>query len=95
MIDSIVSNPGVLLPWKELVTICKEENVWSIVDAAHSIGQEVNIDLEKSGPDFWVSVSVMGLEPPQLFVVSGPNILRLELPQVAFFESILRGVVRP
>ena len=61
VIDSIVSNPGVLLPWKELVIICKEENVWSIVDAAHSIGHEVSIDLGKAGPDFWVSVSVMGL----------------------------------
>lgn len=41
VIDSIVSNPGVLLPWKELVQICKEEGIWSVIDAAHSIGQEV------------------------------------------------------
>jgi len=57
IIDSIVSNPGVLLPWKELVSICKEEQVWSVIDAAHSIGQEPNIELDKVGPDFWVSVS--------------------------------------
>ena len=56
IIDSIVSNPGVCLPWKELVAICKEEQVWSVIDGAHSIGQEPNIELDKVGPDFWVSV---------------------------------------
>ncbi|KAL0581648.1 hypothetical protein V5O48_000349 [Marasmius crinis-equi] len=55
VIDSIVSMPGILLPWKEMVKICKEENVWSLIDAAHSIGQEVNIDLEEADPDFWIS----------------------------------------
>lgn len=41
VIDSITSVPGVLLPWKEMVQVCKEEGVWSVIDAAHSIGQEV------------------------------------------------------
>jgi hercynylcysteine S-oxide lyase len=41
IIDSIASNPGVYMPWKEMVKICKEEGVWSVIDAAHSIGQEV------------------------------------------------------
>jgi len=56
VIDSIVSNPGVTLPWKEMVAICKDEGIWSVIDAAHSIGQEVGINLTKSVPDFWVSV---------------------------------------
>jgi len=56
IIDSIVSNPGVLMPWKELVKICKEEGIWSVIDAAHSIGQEQNIDLTEVAPDFWTSV---------------------------------------
>lgn len=54
VIDSIVSNPGVLLPWQEMVKICKEVGAWSIIDAAHSIGQE-RINLAESQPDFWVS----------------------------------------
>ena len=58
VIDSISSNPGMLLPWKEMVKICKDEDVWSVIDAAHSIGQEVDLDLEKIAPDFWVSVSL-------------------------------------
>ncbi|KAL0945444.1 hypothetical protein HGRIS_000934 [Hohenbuehelia grisea] len=55
VIDSIISNPGVLLPWKELVTVCREEGVWSVIDAAHSIGQEQDLDLSSAKPDFWVS----------------------------------------
>lgn len=57
IIDSISSNPGALMPWREMVTISKKEGVWSVVDAAHSIGQEVGIDLDEAQPDFWVSVS--------------------------------------
>lgn len=42
IIDSISSTPGLYLPWKDLVNVCKEEGVWSVIDAAHSIGQEVS-----------------------------------------------------
>ena len=45
VIDSIVANPGVFLPWKEMVRICREEGVWTVIDAAHSIGQEVRVML--------------------------------------------------
>lgn len=57
VIDAIVSIPGVLLPWKEMIQICKEEGVISVIDAAHAIGQEVDINLKESDPDFWISVS--------------------------------------
>ncbi|KAF8240253.1 PLP-dependent transferase [Tricholoma matsutake] len=55
IIDAIISNPGVPLPWKEMVAICKQYRVWSIIDAAHSVGQELNINLSEAKPDFWVS----------------------------------------
>ncbi|KAG1822027.1 pyridoxal phosphate-dependent transferase [Suillus subaureus] len=55
VIDAIVSNPGACLPWKEMVGICKDAGVWSVVDAAHSIGQEVDINLSEAKPDFWIS----------------------------------------
>ena len=58
VIDGIVSNPGVLLPWEKMVEICKEEKVISVIDAAHSIGQQVGINLHDADPDFWVSVSM-------------------------------------
>ena len=56
IIDTIASNPGVLLPWKEMVAICREAGVISVVDGAHSIGQELDINLSEARPDFWVSV---------------------------------------
>jgi hercynylcysteine S-oxide lyase len=56
IIDSIASIPGVLLPWKEMVAICREAGVISVVDGAHSIGQELDINLSEAQPDFWVSV---------------------------------------
>ncbi|KAI6042507.1 pyridoxal phosphate-dependent transferase [Pisolithus marmoratus] len=55
MIDSITSHPGVLMPWKEMVAICRGAGVYSVVDAAHSIGQELDINLSEAKPDFWVS----------------------------------------
>lgn len=49
VIDSITSVPGVLLPWKEMVQVCKEEGLWSVIDAAHSIGQEVcSVEIHRS-----------------------------------------------
>ena len=41
IIDGITANPGALMPWQEMVRMAREEGVWSIVDAAHCIGQEV------------------------------------------------------
>ncbi|KAJ7601323.1 pyridoxal phosphate-dependent transferase [Mycena rosella] len=55
IIDSIISMPAILLPWKEMVQVCKEEGVMSLIDAAHSIGQEPSLDLSTADPDFWVS----------------------------------------
>lgn len=57
IIDSIIALPGIRQPWTEMCKVCKEENVISIVDAAHSIGQETLIDVKNSDPDFWISVS--------------------------------------
>ncbi|EGO00934.1 hypothetical protein SERLA73DRAFT_178940 [Serpula lacrymans var. lacrymans S7.3] len=54
LIDTIVSQPAILMPWKQMVKICKEEGVWSVIDGAHSLGQELNIGLSEADPDFWV-----------------------------------------
>ncbi|KAJ6554374.1 pyridoxal phosphate-dependent transferase [Mycena capillaripes] len=55
IIDSITSVPGALMPWQALGQVCKEAGVYSVIDGAHSIGQEMNINLGKADPDFWVS----------------------------------------
>ncbi|KAI0649240.1 PLP-dependent transferase [Trametes meyenii] len=55
VVDAIVANPGVALPWREIVRIAREEGVWTVLDAAHSIGQEADLNLSEAKPDFWVS----------------------------------------
>ena len=56
VIDGIVSNPGCVLPWEEMVKICKEAGVWSVVDGAHCIGQ-VPLNMSSVDPDFFITVS--------------------------------------
>ncbi|CAK7224141.1 hypothetical protein SBRCBS47491_005447 [Sporothrix bragantina] len=53
--DTIVSAPGVLLPWERLTAACRELGILSLIDGAHGIG---HIDLTHLGtvsPDFLVS----------------------------------------
>jgi selenocysteine lyase/cysteine desulfurase len=44
-----------IYPMDSLVGLCKKYGVYSMVDAAHAIGQ-VKTDVKASDPDFWVSV---------------------------------------
>ena len=71
IVDALASQPGLLMPWERVVEFCKnQENVWTLVDAAHAIGQIVEINLNKTQPDFFISVgsalvtSLAKTEPP-------------------------------
>ena len=60
VVDALSANPGLLMPWERVVELCKNhENVWTVVDAAHAIGQIIGIDLNKTQPDFFVTVGSM------------------------------------
>ena len=52
--DTVVSMPGVRMPFERLTQACKEEGVLSCIDAAHGVGH-VELDLRKLDPDFLVS----------------------------------------
>ncbi|SGZ53993.1 CIC11C00000000537 [Sungouiella intermedia] len=54
LFDTVVSMPGVKLPFKELVKLCKEYGVLSLVDGAHSIGL-LPMDFADFEPDYYVS----------------------------------------
>lgn len=53
--DTIVSRPGVRVPWERVVAACRELGILSLIDGAHAIG---HIDMTHTGtvkPDFLVS----------------------------------------
>ncbi|KAI3805864.1 hypothetical protein L1987_21751 [Smallanthus sonchifolius] len=55
IIDHITSMPSVIIPVRELVTICREEGVNQVfVDAAHAVGS-IPVDVQAIGADFYVS----------------------------------------
>lgn len=52
--DTVVSMPGVRVPFEALVRECKEKGVLSCIDGAHGVGH-VELDLGELDPDFFVS----------------------------------------
>ena len=52
--DTVVSAPGVRLPFEQLTKLCREKGVLSLVDGAHGVGH-VKLDLGALDADFFVS----------------------------------------
>ncbi|SPO06492.1 related to isopenicillin N epimerase [Cephalotrichum gorgonifer] len=64
IIDVVSSLPGVVFPWEELVKVCKDLGILSVVDGAQAVGQ-VQLDLSAADPDFFVSNCHKWLHSPR------------------------------
>ncbi|KAI9805081.1 MAG: hypothetical protein M1825_000915 [Sarcosagium campestre] len=54
LLDSVISMPGLRMPYEALVRECAEADVLSIVDGAHGVGQ-LDLNLSELNADFFVS----------------------------------------
>ncbi|KAI8896156.1 pyridoxal phosphate-dependent transferase [Globomyces pollinis-pini] len=52
--EHITSPSAIVLPIKELIEICREHQILSLIDGAHGIGQ-LDLELDLLKPDFYVS----------------------------------------
>ncbi|ODV86442.1 hypothetical protein CANARDRAFT_6914 [[Candida] arabinofermentans NRRL YB-2248] len=97
--DTIISMPGIKLPFTEIVSLCKKYNCLSCVDGAHSIGM-IPIDLEKINPDFYFSnlhkwlyvprgFAVMYVKPEHQQFIEPFPISHAYGPDVQFFEKFI------
>ena len=55
MFDTVVTFPGLRLPWERLVKVCREFDILSLIDGAHGIGHIDLTHLASIGPDFFTS----------------------------------------
>ncbi|KAL7420902.1 hypothetical protein Q5752_004856 [Cryptotrichosporon argae] len=90
VVDQIASLPGVVYPWEAIVRLCRKYGAWSIVDAAHAIGQ-VEVDVKRADCDFWVSrfrTDVSHRGGAVLYVPKrNQALVRTSFPTSAFYES--------
>ena len=65
MFDTIVTFPGVRMPWERLVAACRELKILSLIDGAHGVGHIDLTHLASVAPDFFTSNCYKWLYTPR------------------------------
>ncbi|KAI8719748.1 Aminotran-5 domain-containing protein [Fusarium sp. LHS14.1] len=52
--DTVMSMPGVRMPFEQLTKICRQHGIFCVIDGAHGIGF-IDLDLKDLDPDFFVT----------------------------------------
>ena len=53
--DTIITFPGLRLPWERFVKVCQDFDILSLIDGAHGVGHIDLTHLASIGPDFFTS----------------------------------------